>query len=39
MASAALTPPALVGRSAELAFLDEHFDASRVRGAALMLTG
>ena len=39
MASAALTPPVLVGRSAELAVLDGHFDASRARGAALMLTG
>ncbi|WP_405865244.1 AAA family ATPase [Streptomyces sp. NBC_01515] len=39
MASASLTPPALIGRSAELAFLDGHFDTARARGVTLMLTG
>ncbi|WP_420310090.1 AAA family ATPase [Streptomyces sp. YS-B37] len=39
MASAAHTPPALIGRSAELAFLDRHFDTALASGAALMLTG
>ncbi len=39
MASAALTPPALIGRSAELAALDRHFDTALASGAALMLTG
>jgi len=39
MASASLTPPALVGRSAELAVLDGHFGAALVRQTALMLTG
>ncbi|MFI5880026.1 ATP-binding protein [Streptomyces sp. NPDC051554] len=39
MASAALSPPVLIGRSAELAVLDGHFDSARARGAALMLTG
>ncbi|WP_406120095.1 AAA family ATPase [Streptomyces sp. NBC_00989] len=39
MASAPLTPPALVGRSAELAVLDGHFGTALVRQTALMLTG
>ncbi|WP_328676526.1 ATP-binding protein [Streptomyces sp. NBC_00343] len=39
MASATLSPSALIGRSAELAVLDGHFDTARARGAALILTG
>lgn len=39
MASASLTPPVLIGRSAELAVLDRHFDTARTGEAALMLTG
>lgn len=39
MASASLTPPALVGRAAELAVIDGHFDTARTRGAGLMLSG
>ncbi|MDV7218106.1 ATP-binding protein [Streptomyces prunicolor] len=39
MASASLTSPNLVGRSAELAVLDRHFDTALARGAALILTG
>ncbi|MDV9178041.1 ATP-binding protein, partial [Streptomyces sp. W16] len=39
MASASITPAVLVGRSAELALLDRHFDSAPACGGALMLTG
>ena len=39
MASASPAPVVLVGRSAELALIDRHFDPAGAGGAALMLTG
>ncbi|XUL92367.1 ATP-binding protein [Streptomyces galilaeus] len=39
MASAFPAPAVLVGRSAELALIDRHFDSAGAGGAALMLSG